>query len=118
MNQQKKKYEDPTWKDWVLGIGYIVLFLVVIGVGAVLLVPDHFLWWLFLVLGGTLLLAYNHNRNYACRCRSCGHEFEIGFLTNLISPHGIDKEGSWLWVRCPDCQVKGKVTVIRLVREI
>lgn len=117
MIKKKRKFEDPTRRDWIIGIALIVIFLVVIGVGAFVLIPDHFIWWLLLVLGGTLLLAFNQNRNYACRCRSCGHEFEIGYLTNLISPHGIDKVGSWLWVRCPDCLEKGKVTVIRVVRE-
>ncbi len=117
MRETKKKFEDPTRRDWVLGIFWLVIYLVVIGVGAFLLIPDHWFWWLVLVLGGTLLLTLNQNQNYACRCRSCGHEFQIGFLTNLISPHGVDKEGSWLWVKCPDCEEKGKVTVIRAVRD-
>ena len=117
MKQKTGKYEDPTPRDWVIGIGLIVIFLLVIGVGAYLLLPDHFIWWLVLVVAGILLLTVNQNRNYALRCRSCDHEFEISFLRNLISPHGIDKEGSWLWLRCPNCEEKGKVTVIRIVRE-
>jgi hypothetical protein len=117
MSKTRIKFEDPTRRDWVVGILYLVVFLVVIGVGAFLLIPDHWFWWLALVLGGTLLLALNQNKKYGCRCRSCGHEFKIGFFTNLISPHGVDKKGSWLWVQCPGCEEKGKVTVIRAVRD-
>lgn len=116
MSKTKIKFEDPSRRDWVVGIGLLVIFLIMIGVGAFLLIPEYWYWWLFLVLGGTLLLAFNQNRKYGCRCRNCEHEFKIGFFTNLISPHGVDKDGSWLWVHCPQCDVKGKVTVIRAVR--
>ena len=116
MEPSNKRFENPTWRDWVIGIGLIVLFLILIAVGALLLIPDHWGWWLFLVLGGTLLLVLNQTKNYACRCRECGHEFMIGFLTNLTAPHGIDKQGSWLWVNCPNCEKNGKVSVIRVVK--
>ena len=116
MKQTKKKFEDPTWRDWVSGITLIVIFLVVIGIGGFLLIPDYWYVWLMLVIAGTLLLTLNQTRNYACRCRDCGHEFSINFLTNLTSPHGIDKKGSWLWLKCPSCEIKGKVSVIRVVK--
>lgn len=117
MGQNNNKYADPTRRDWVIGIGLILLYLILIGVSAYLLIPAGWLWWLLLVLGGMLLLVLNQTRNYACRCRSCGNEFEIGFFSNLIAPHGIDKLGSWLWVKCPSCERKGKVSVIRIVKE-
>lgn len=117
MKKSKKKYEDPTWRDWVSGIGLIVIFLSVIGIGAFLLIPDHWLWWMLIVVGGTLLLALNQSKRYACRCRECEHEFELNFLSTLISPHGVDKKGSWVWVKCPRCKTRGKVSVIRIVKE-
>lgn len=110
------KYEDPTRKDWIIGIGLIILYLLVIVIGALVLIPDHWIWWLLMVLAGTLLLALNQQRNYAFRCRECGHEFELNFLSNLISPHGVDKKGSWLWVKCPSCKKRGKVSVIKIVK--
>jgi len=116
MEPSRKRFEDPTWRDWVIGIGLIVLFLIMIAVGAFLLIPDHWGWWLFLVFVGTLFLVFNQNRNYACRCRECGYEFKISFLANLTAPHGIDKQGSWLWVKCLNCERKGKVSVIRVVK--
>ena len=117
MKQTKKKYEDPTRKDWIIGIGLIVFFLFVIGIGADVLIPDHWIWWLSLVLVGTLLLTLNQNQNYACRCRECGHEFEVSFIANLTSLHGVDKQGSWQRVKCPGCKEKGKVSVIKVVKE-
>ena len=116
MKEEKWKFEDPTWKDWVKGIGLIILYLSAIGVSAFVLIPKHWIWWLLLILGGMLLLTLNQFKNYACRCRSCGEEFRISFLTNLVSPHGIDKEGSWLWVKCPSCGKREKVSVIRIVK--
>ena len=117
MKQTKKKYEDPTWRDWVSGITLIVIFLVLIGVGGFLLIPDYWYVWLLLVVASTLLLTLNQTRNYGYRCRDCGHEFSINYLTNLTSPHGIDKRGSWLWLKCPSCEKKGKVSVIRVVKD-
>lgn len=113
MNETKIKFEDPTRADWVSGIGLIVIFLLVIGVGAFVLIPDYWWAWLLLIAAATLLLVLNQNSKYGCRCRSCEHEFKIGFFRNLISPHGVDKSGSWLRTRCPSCDTKGKVTVIR-----
>ena len=102
----------------MIGIGLIILFLAAISVGAFILIPEHWVWWLILVLGGTLLLTLNQNKNYACRCRSCGNEFKISFMTNLLSPHGIDKEGSWQWLKCPSCGKRTKVSVIRVVKDL
>lgn len=117
MTETKIKFEEPTRRDWVIGILSLVTFVIVIGVGAFLLIPENWAWWLLLVLGGTLLLAFNQNRKYGCRCRRCEHEFKISYFLNLISPHGVDGSGSWLWTKCPSCETRGKVTVIRAVRD-
>ena len=111
------KYQDPTRKDWILGIAWLLIYLIVISVGAILLIPEYWYWWLALTVTSTILLVIRQNRNYACRCRECGHEFEVSFLTNLISPHGVDKGGSWMWVKCPNCERRVKVTVIKIVRD-
>lgn len=117
MKQTNKKYENPTRKDWVIGIGLIILYLSVIGIGALYLIPKYWIWWLLIFLVSTILLVLNQNRNYGCRCRECGHEFEVTFITNLISPHGIDKKGSWQWVKCPSCKKRVRVTVIKVVKD-
>lgn len=117
MKETKIKFEDPTSKDWIMGILFLVIYVIMIGVGAFLLIPEYWMGWLLLVLGGALVLVFNQNMKYGCRCRSCEHDFRIGFFTNLISPHGVDKHGSWLWTTCPSCKTKGKVKVIRATKE-
>ena len=117
MKPTKKKYQEPTWKDWVIGIGLIVIYISVIGIGAIFLIPKYWKWWVIIFLASTILLVLNQNINYGCRCRECGYEFEVSFLINLISPHGIDKEGSWQWVKCPSCNKRVRVTVIKVVKD-
>ena len=117
MKPTNNKYQDPTRKDWISGIALLLIYLIVIGVGALLLIPKYWYWWLILMVVSTILLIIKQNRNYACRCRECGHEFEVSFLTNLISPHGVDKEGSWQGVKCPNCEKRAKATVIKVIKD-
>jgi hypothetical protein len=115
MKTSQSKYQDPTRRDWVIGIACLIIYLLVIGFGALLLFTDYWYLWLVLVLGGMVILVLRQTKHYACRCRECGHEFEISFTTNLMAPHGVDKGGSWLWLKCPECQNRRKVTVIKKV---
>jgi hypothetical protein len=117
MKSSQNKYQIPTRKDWVVGIILLVSYVLVIGVGAFLLIPRYWYLWLLLVFGGMFLMVLHQTKHYACRCRKCGCEFEISFFANLIAPHGVDKEGSWEWVRCPNCQKRTKATVIKIVKE-
>jgi len=113
MKSPQGKYQDPTRRDWIIGIASLVVFVVAITFGAVLLFTDYWYLWLLLVFGGIVILVHRQTKNYACRCRECGHEFEISFMTNLLAPHGIDKAGSWQWLKCPGCQKRTRVTVIK-----
>jgi transcription elongation factor Elf1 len=117
MKSSLRKYQDPTRKDWILGILSLVIFVVAITLGAFLLFTDYWYLWLILVLGGVAILVLRQTKNYACRCRECGYEFEITFIKNLLSPHGVDKEGSWQWLQCPSCEKRVKVTVIKILKE-
>ncbi|MCU0485597.1 MAG: hypothetical protein MUC85_05740 [Anaerolineales bacterium] len=111
-----KKYQDPTRKDWVSGIAVLLVYVIVISAGAVLLIPEYWVGWVALMLVSTILLVIRQNRNYACRCRECGHEFEVSFLANLVAPHGVDKGGGWQLVRCPNCKKRAKATVIKVIK--
>ncbi len=117
MSLPPHKYQDPTRKDWVNGIASLVIFVVAITLGAALLFTDYWYLWPIMVIGGTVILVLRQTKNYACRCRACGNEFEISFMTNLISPHGVDKEGGWQWVKCPGCNQRTRVTVIKIAKE-
>jgi len=116
MEPNKNQYQDPTRKDWLLGVALLLIYLIIITLGAFLLIPEYLYWWLLLMVVSTILLVIKQNRNYAYRCRECGHEFEISFLASLISPHGFDKGGSWLWVKCPNCENRAKATVIKVIK--
>lgn len=115
MTQSEPKYKDPDRRDWITGIASLVIFVVVITLGSLLLFTDFWYLWPILVVGGVVILVLRQTRNYACRCRDCGYEFEITFLTNLLAPHGVDREGSWQWLKCPGCQQRTKVTVVKKV---
>jgi hypothetical protein len=95
----------------------LLIYLIIISVGALLLIPEYWYWWVILMLLSTILLVIKQNWNYACRCRECGHEFETSFLVNLISLHGVDKEGSWQLVKCPNCEKRVKAAVIKVIKD-
>ena len=117
MTPPQPKYQDPTRKDWIRGIASLVIFVLVLTFGALLLFTDYWYLWIVLVLCGVGILVLRQTKHYACHCRECGREFEISFLTNLLAPHGVDKEGSWQWLKCPGCRKRTKVTVIKKVVE-
>ncbi len=117
MTPVQRKYQDPTRKDWIIGITSLVVFVIAIAVSAILLLPEDWFLWLVLVFAGVGLLILRQTRNYACRCRECDYEFEIGFIINLLAPHGVDRKGSWQWLKCPRCEKRVKVTVIKIVKE-
>ncbi len=117
MKPTNNHYQDPTRKDWIMGIALLLIYLISIGLGAIFLIPEYWYWWLLLFFMSTILKVINQNRNYACRCRECGHEFEVSFPVNLISPHGVDKEGSWQWVKCPNCMKRAKARVIKVIKD-
>lgn len=115
MKPTNNKYQDPTRKDWILGIGLLLSYLLVISLSAFILIPEYWSWWLLIFIISTMFLVIKQNINYACRCRACGQEFELSFLANLITPHGVDKEGSWQWVKCPQCEKRTKASVIKVI---
>jgi hypothetical protein len=112
----QQKYQDPTRKDWISGIAILIIFVLTITFGAYLLFTDYWFLWPILVLCGVVILVWRQTRRYACRCRVCGHEFEISFSTNLLAPHGVDKTGGWQWLMCPGCHKRTKVTVVKKTR--
>jgi DNA-directed RNA polymerase subunit RPC12/RpoP len=111
-----KRYEDPSRRDWVIGFVVIFVYLSAIAGGAFLLLLEYWYVWLILVIGGLCLIVGWHTKSYAYRCRECGSEFEIDFITNLFAPHGIDKDGAWEWLKCPNCQKRRKADVIKIVK--
>jgi uncharacterized C2H2 Zn-finger protein len=103
----------PTRKDYLRSIALILLYLAVISVSAFFLLVEYWYVWLVVVLAGLALLVNWHRSSTAYACPSCGHVFTISFLTDLFAPHGIDREGAWLLLRCPSCRQRQKTRVLK-----
>jgi len=96
------RYREPNKADWVKSIIYLALYVAAIAIGAFVLLPRGGIgafFWAVIVLGGLLLLVWQHSRSVGFRCANCSHEFEVSLLTDLVSPHGMD----WQYLKCPQC---------------
>lgn len=109
------KYTEPERGDYARSILYILMYLTVIGGGAFLLLPRWWYLWVLLVLGGLVLLVGWHHDMTVYKCPNCGHVYEISFWKDLIAPHGVDKQGGWLLLRCPNCGERHKTHVLKRV---
>jgi len=108
-------YRKPTRSDWVKTVVYLAVYIGAISMGAFLLLTRGtvgIVVWALVVVGGLILLVRWHSKITAYRCTNCGHEFEISFLTDLISPHGVGSGGAWKYLRCPQCNRRIRAEVL------
>jgi hypothetical protein len=105
----------PDRRDIFRSVLYLAIYILVIGVSAFFLLVDYWYIWLLIVLAGLFNLVNWHRQKTAYLCPNCGHLYEISFLTDLLSPHGFNRQGAWLWLSCPDCHVRSKTPVIKKV---
>ena len=110
-----KKVANPTRKDYLQSIVYILIYIVAISVGAYFLLLEYWYIWAAVVIVGLALLVNWHKEKTAYACPNCGHVYEISFLTDLFAPHGIDRDGGWLLLRCPSCHKRQKTKVLKRV---
>jgi len=106
---------DPDRRDMIRSVVYISIYVFVIGVSAFYLLPNLWYLWMLLVVMGVLILVNWHKERTAYRCLNCEHIYEISFLTDLIAPHGVDREGAWLYLRCPNCRQRKKTKVLKKI---
>jgi hypothetical protein len=109
------KFTKPEISDYIRSIVYILLYVVLIGGGAFYLLPGYWYFWVVLVVGGLVLLVSWHRGETVYQCPNCSHVYEILFWVDLISPHGVDKDGGWLSLRCPHCKQRSKTRVMKRV---
>ena len=114
-SEQMTKTSRPDKRDYVVSILYILLYVLAIGLSAFLFLPTYWYLWLFLVILGLVLLVNWHKESTAYMCPVCGYEYTISFLTDLASPHGIDRQGVWLLLKCPKCKVRSKTRVLKRI---
>ena len=103
----------PEKGDYFRSVVYILIYVVLIGGGAFLLLPDYWYLWAILVIGGMVLLVNWHRGETLYQCPNCNHTYEISFWVDLISPHGVDSDGAWLSLRCPNCNQRRKTQVLK-----
>jgi DNA-directed RNA polymerase subunit RPC12/RpoP len=110
-----KNYTEPTRKDYTQSIVYIILYIFAIFIGAYFLLPKYWYLWVLVVVVGLIILVFWHKEKTVYSCPNCGHVYEISFLTDLLAPHGIGREGAWLLLRCPHCHERHKTKVLKRV---
>ncbi len=104
---------DPNKGDMLRSIFYISIYIFVISGTAFFLLPDLWYLWGLLVIVGLLILVNWHQQKTAYRCPKCEHDYEISFLVDLTAPHGLDKDGAWLYIKCPSCKQRSKTKVLK-----
>jgi DNA-directed RNA polymerase subunit RPC12/RpoP len=82
---------------------YIAIYLTVIGFTGIYLLLSYWYVWMALVACGLIILVSWHAKTTAYLCPRCGYEFEISILTDFFSPHGVDRNGGWKYLKCPNC---------------
>ena len=110
-----KKVTNPDRRDVIRSVVYISIYVIVIGASAFYLLPRFWYLWAVLVLVGVLVLVNWHKGQTAYRCPNCEHIYEISLLTDLTAPHGVNRDGGWLLLRCPNCRQKRKTKVLKKV---
>lgn len=106
---------NPDWRDVIRSVAYILVYVIVVGASAFLLLPKFWYMWLALVVVGMLILVNWHKEKTAYRCPDCEHIYKISFLTDLTAPHGFNRNGAWLMLRCPNCRQRSKTMILKKV---
>jgi DNA-directed RNA polymerase subunit RPC12/RpoP len=109
----KPRYRLPTKVDFWKSAIYLLVFVVVISVGAWWLIENFgtwgmVIWFVIFVGGGILVLVRWHAGSTAYLCPKCEHEFEISALQDLVTPHKMDK----YYLRCPSCRERSWMQVL------
>ena len=100
-------------QDYIKSIVFLTIYLIMIGASAFLLLPKYWYLWGLIQISGLVLLVNWHKRETIYRCPNCDYLYEISFLADLTAPHGIDRDGPWLLLRCPNCRKRTKTRVLK-----
>ncbi|MGE5556885.1 MAG: hypothetical protein ACM3UY_11605 [Methanocella sp.] len=111
-------YRKPKSGDWAVSLLFIGIYIAAVTISAFLLLVTYWYVWLSIVAVGLFLIVLWHKESTAYRCPKCGNEFEISFLTDFFSPHGVTKEGGgWTYLKCPRCQTRTKMEILVKTKE-
>ena len=106
-------------KASLLSLTQMIGYLIVIGVGTLILFKLRFLesanikiCWLIIVIFTFILVVKWHARSFSYQCIKCGHKFSISAWTDFITPCGSYK----FLIRCPQCHQRTKAALIDRVK--
>jgi DNA-directed RNA polymerase subunit RPC12/RpoP len=111
-------YSEFDRNDWLLTFLILIVFIVAMVSTAIWFLPDHLFIWIGIVMFMVAILILLDQKTTGYRCKNCGKEFEISFLANLFSHHGIGKDAStgwygWKYVKCPKCKKRTKARALK-----
>lgn len=108
------RYREPVGKDWLIMIGAVALCIGVVTIASLTLMSGGYGYIWAAVISAFVLytLVRWHAAVTAYRCSRCGHEFEIGVVTDLVSPHGPGRGGAWKYLKCPSCGSRSRARVL------
>lgn len=109
------QFVDPDRRDVIRSVAYILVYVIIISAGAFFLLPKFWYIWIILVVLGMLILVNWHKEKTVYQCQNCEHLYAISFLTDLTAPHGINRDGAWLLLRCPSCGQSRKTKVLKKI---
>lgn len=104
------KLREPTKSDAIQTVIVVMIFIVAMAIILFLSMPDNLPAGLLLVAGCLYFLVRWHAKTFGYRCANCGTDFEITTWKDFRSFQGMNKQGSWKYLRCPHC---GKWTKAR-----
>jgi len=105
-------YRKSRKKDWIKTLIYITIYLTIISFTAFYLLLSYWYVWIALTVTGLVILISWHAKVTAYHCPVCGYEFEISILTDFFSPHGVNKNGAWKYLKCPNCSNRSKIEIL------
>jgi DNA-directed RNA polymerase subunit RPC12/RpoP len=105
-------YRKSKKKDWIKTLTYIALYVTIISFAAFYLLLSYWYVWIALTVAGLVIVISWHTKVTAYHCPICGFEFEISTLTDFFSPHGVNKNGAWKYLKCPTCSNRSKMEII------
>ena len=105
-------YRKSRRKDWLKTLIYIAIYLTFLGFTGIYLLLSYWYVWMTLAAGGLIILVFWHAKATAYHCPGCGYEFEISIFTDFFSPHGVDREGAWKYLKCPNCSNRSRMETL------
>ncbi len=107
------QYRKAKRSDLTKFLIFIGIYVAVISTTAFFLLPTYWIVWFALIVCGLSLLVLWDKKSTAYQCPKCGNQFEISFLIDFISPHGVTKNRVyWKYLKCPKCQNRSKMEIL------